>query len=114
MILLRPEWLLALPLLALAGWLLHRQRGGLGGWDRVADPRLLQAMTALGRVEPAPGLSEARARADSSAAFGDVWNGASHANRLRGPVAAELWVISPESGTAGSGPHRRPGRRIRR
>lgn len=51
MILLRPEWLLALPLLAVAGWLLHRQRGGLGGWDRVADPRLLQAMTALGRVE---------------------------------------------------------------
>lgn len=39
---------------------------------------------ALGRVELAPGLSEARARADSSAAFGDVWNGASHANRLRG------------------------------
>lgn len=51
MTLLRPEWLLALPLLAVAGWLLHRQRGGLGGWDRVADPRLLQAMTALGRVE---------------------------------------------------------------
>lgn len=39
---------------------------------------------ALGRVELAPELSEARARADSSAAFGDVWNGASHANRLRG------------------------------
>ncbi|MCB2129882.1 MAG: hypothetical protein KDE03_12580 [Rhodobacteraceae bacterium] len=39
---------------------------------------------ALGRVEPAPGLSEARELADKKAAFGDVWNGARHADLLRG------------------------------
>lgn len=39
---------------------------------------------ALGRVESAPVLSEARELADGRAAFGDVWNGARHADRLRG------------------------------
>jgi len=40
--------------------------------------------TALSRAEPAAGLSEARELADKRAAFGDVWNGARHADRLRG------------------------------
>lgn len=39
---------------------------------------------ALARAEPAPVLSEARELADKRAAFGDVWNGARHADRLRG------------------------------
>lgn len=37
-----------------------------------------------GHAAPAPGLSEARELADGRAAFGDVWNGARHADRLRG------------------------------
>ncbi|WP_300035498.1 VWA domain-containing protein [uncultured Roseobacter sp.] len=49
--LLRPWWLLALPPLALAGWWLFTRRGGLGDWHRAADPALLQAMAALGRVD---------------------------------------------------------------
>ncbi|MEM9577778.1 MAG: vWA domain-containing protein [Pseudomonadota bacterium] len=51
LILLRPWWLLALPVLALAGWWLMARRGGIGDWHRVADPALLQAMAALGRVD---------------------------------------------------------------
>ncbi len=49
--LLRPFWLLALPLLAAIGWWLHTRRGGLGDWQRAADPALLRAMAALGRVD---------------------------------------------------------------
>ncbi len=49
--LLRPLWLLALPVLAAAGWWLMSRRGGLGDWHRAADPALLQAMAALGRVD---------------------------------------------------------------
>ncbi|MEQ5871002.1 VWA domain-containing protein [Sagittula sp. NFXS13] len=50
MTLLRPEWLLALPLLAGFAWWLSRQAGGLGGWERATDPALLRAMAAMGRV----------------------------------------------------------------
>ncbi|EBA06951.1 vWA domain-containing protein [Sagittula stellata] len=53
--LLRPEWLLLLPLLAGLGWWLHRQRGQLGGWERAANPALLQALAALGRVSHSRG-----------------------------------------------------------
>lgn len=53
--LLRPLWLLALPGLALLAVWLRRRRGGLGDWARVADPALLRAMEALGRVAPGSG-----------------------------------------------------------
>ncbi|MGC3940649.1 vWA domain-containing protein [Roseobacter sp. EG26] len=49
--LLRPMWLLALPVLGIAAWWLAIRRGGLGDWQRAADTALLQAMTALGRVD---------------------------------------------------------------
>ncbi len=46
--LLRPWWLLALPVVALL-YLLSRPRGGaLAGWDKAADPHLLAAMVARG------------------------------------------------------------------
>ena len=46
--LLRPWWLLALPVVALL-YLLSRRRGGaLAGWDKAADPHLLAAMVARG------------------------------------------------------------------
>lgn len=49
--LLRPWWLLALPLLALLGWRMWSRRRGLGDWERVADPALIQVMAALGRID---------------------------------------------------------------
>lgn len=49
--LLRPLWLLALPVLAGFGWWLYTRRGGLGDWQRATDPALLRAMQALGRVD---------------------------------------------------------------
>ena len=49
--LLRPLWLLALiPLAAFAIWIWIRPRG-LGDWSKAADPALMQAMAALGRVD---------------------------------------------------------------
>lgn len=53
--LLRPLWLLALPLLAAAGWWLARRAGGLGDWERAVAPELLAAMRAMGRVAPGRG-----------------------------------------------------------
>jgi Ca-activated chloride channel homolog len=50
-ILLRPWWLLSLPILALAGWWLLTRRGGLGDWQKASDPALLRAMAALGRID---------------------------------------------------------------
>ncbi|PKQ11811.1 MAG: VWA domain-containing protein [Alphaproteobacteria bacterium HGW-Alphaproteobacteria-1] len=47
---LHPEWLWALPLLGLAALWLWRRRGAAGDWGRVADPGLLAAMAAMGRV----------------------------------------------------------------
>lgn len=49
--LLRPLWLLALPVLAVLGWQLYTRRRGLGDWERVANPDLMQAMAALGHVD---------------------------------------------------------------
>ncbi|MGB3243915.1 MAG: VWA domain-containing protein [Sulfitobacter sp.] len=49
--LLRPWWLIALPLLAVAGWWLATRRGGLGDWQKASDPALMRAMVALGRVD---------------------------------------------------------------
>lgn len=51
MILLRPWWLLALPMVIALAWHLWSRRGALGDWERVADPGLLQVMTSLGRVD---------------------------------------------------------------
>ena len=53
--LLRPGWLLALPLLAVCALLLRRRQGGAGDWGRIADPALLAAMRDMGRLEPPAG-----------------------------------------------------------
>ncbi|ETX28666.1 VWA domain-containing protein [Roseivivax isoporae] len=53
--LLRPLWLLLLPALAVAAWMLRRRAVGIGDWARAVDPALLQAMRALGRVSPGQG-----------------------------------------------------------
>lgn len=58
--LLRPEWLVCLPLLAALGWWLAARKGGLGDWQKASDPALLKAMVALGRV-------------DNSARRGPLW-----------------------------------------
>lgn len=49
--LLRPFWLLALPVLIALGWWLCRRHGTLGDWHWATDPALLRAMAALGRVD---------------------------------------------------------------
>ncbi|WP_187429499.1 hypothetical protein ROLI_042080 [Roseobacter fucihabitans] len=49
--LLRPLWLLALPLLAGFGVWLYTRGGGLGDWQKATDPALMRAMQALGRVD---------------------------------------------------------------
>lgn len=61
LILLRPGWLALLPVLALAALWLWRRRGGLGGWERAADPELLRAMAGAGQVLPAGPPSRALA-----------------------------------------------------
>lgn len=53
--LLRPWWLLALPAIAAAAMMATRRAAPLGDWRRRIDPALMQAMTALGRVEGAGG-----------------------------------------------------------
>lgn len=53
--LLRPVWLLALPVLAGLAWWLWSHRQGLGDWQRAADPGMIRAMAALGRVEAQAG-----------------------------------------------------------
>ncbi|QFT81714.1 hypothetical protein FIU89_13905 [Roseovarius sp. THAF27] len=55
--LLRPLWLLALPVLAGLAWWLWSRRQGLGDWQRAADPGMIRAMAALGRVEAQAGRS---------------------------------------------------------
>jgi len=47
--LLRPLWLLGLPLLPLLLWALHRRRGGHGHWEGVCDPALLPFVVQPGR-----------------------------------------------------------------
>lgn len=49
--LLRPLWLLGLPVLFGLGWWFYTRRGGLGDWQKAADPGLMRAMAALGRVD---------------------------------------------------------------
>lgn len=55
--LLRPLWLLALPVLAGLAWWLWSRRQGLGDWQRAAEPGMIRAMAALGRVEAQAGRS---------------------------------------------------------
>lgn len=50
--LLRPWWLLALPLVLLAARLARRRSMIPAGWDAATDPALLQAMGGLGRILP--------------------------------------------------------------
>ena len=66
--LLRPLWLLALLPLAGLAFVLARRRGTAGDWARVADPALMAAMRALGRVE-APGRGGAAWAAMAAAAL---------------------------------------------
>ncbi|MFA3916356.1 VWA domain-containing protein [Ruegeria hyattellae] len=49
--LLRPLWLLLLPVLGGFGWWLWSRSGGFGEWDRAANPVLMRAMVALGRID---------------------------------------------------------------
>lgn len=52
LLLLRPGWLLSVPLLLVAGgWLAWRRRG-LGAWGRLIGRELLPVLTALGHVLP--------------------------------------------------------------
>lgn len=48
--LLRPYWLLALPVVLVLGILSARKARNLGAWESAVDPALMQAMRAMGRV----------------------------------------------------------------
>lgn len=48
--LVRPFWLLAVPLLLLAGALMWRNSRSLGDWSRAIDPALLRALQRMGNV----------------------------------------------------------------
>lgn len=54
-ILLRPYWLLALPVVAAMAFFFAPRLPGLGSWNKAMDPQLLEAMHALGRVVPGRG-----------------------------------------------------------
>lgn len=56
--LLRPLWLAALPLLALAALLMLRRRARIGDWEKVVDPALMAALRALGQVDDAASSRE--------------------------------------------------------
>lgn len=51
LILLRPWWLAALPLLVALGWWLWQRQGAIGAWQKAANPALLQALARLGQVD---------------------------------------------------------------
>ena len=53
--LLRPVWLLLLPLLGIACVVLRRRVSGLGDWPNVMDAELMQALRELGRVDTSGG-----------------------------------------------------------
>lgn len=50
--LLRPWWLLALPVVLAVAWVAQRRSTVPAGWQAAMDPALLQAMARLGRVLP--------------------------------------------------------------
>ncbi len=49
--LLRPFWLLAVPVIIMLAVFFGRNQSGIGNWEKVIDPALMRAMRALGRVE---------------------------------------------------------------
>jgi Ca-activated chloride channel homolog len=49
---LRPWWLLALPAIALAAFLLSRRAIGLAAWEQAVDPLLMSALRQMGQVIP--------------------------------------------------------------
>ncbi len=51
----RPLWLLALPLLALLAYAVRRRAAGVPGWDTAIEPALLAALGKLGRIVPGSG-----------------------------------------------------------
>ncbi|MBS8227676.1 vWA domain-containing protein [Vannielia litorea] len=51
LVLLRPWWLLALPVLAAFALWLWRRRARLGDWERVVRPEMMAALRRLGHVE---------------------------------------------------------------
>ena len=51
MSLLRPWWLIAIPLVVAVVCLSVRQTGALGGWTRAIEPKLLAALIARGAVD---------------------------------------------------------------
>ena len=53
--LLRPGWLLTLPLVGVIGYFFVPRVTALAGWDRAIDPALLAALERLGRVVPGSG-----------------------------------------------------------
>ena len=53
--LLRPWWLLALVPLAALVWVMSRRKGIAGDWEAVVDPQLMQALSAMGRVDAGHG-----------------------------------------------------------
>lgn len=54
MMLLRPWWLLALPLIAALAVLAFRRGPEAGGWQVVLSPAMLAGLAALGHLQPAP------------------------------------------------------------
>ena len=48
--LLRPEWALAIPVVAVLGLLFARRKAALGAWDRAVDAPLMAALDKLGKV----------------------------------------------------------------
>ncbi|MBY8977101.1 VWA domain-containing protein [Rhodobacteraceae bacterium NNCM2] len=50
MLLMRPAWLLAIPLILLVAWVGVFRHGALGAWRKVLDPRLIPALTSLGHI----------------------------------------------------------------
>jgi len=49
--LLRPEWLIAIPILIVLGLNLHHLQSSASDWTRAIDPAILAALKSLGRVE---------------------------------------------------------------
>ena len=54
-ILLRPDWLWAVPVVLLLGILLARRQTGLSAWNRAVDPHLMPALRRLGHLVPGSG-----------------------------------------------------------
>ena len=50
--LLRPWWLVALPVVAVLGVVFARRARGLAGWDRAIEPKMMAALVRLNRVVP--------------------------------------------------------------